>query len=151
MASSTARFVSSTTERIGLILLYQAAIVTSGNTTSIAHYFLPILGPQFEAWAHPVGKAVRQLPNLSVLIGVKFDQAPRKVIQMDDRQVPLDDAHVYQRGDIYRFYRFEGLGLQVCVSNPAPRIKIHAEVGDDNGSVVLDGIFSETGELRLLP
>ena len=70
---------------------------------------------------------------------------------MDGRQIPLDDAYAYQRGDIYRFYRWEGSGLGAHLSNPAPRIKIHAEIGDDSGSVVLQGIFSETGELLLLP
>jgi hypothetical protein len=138
-------------EKVGLILLYQAAVVTADNSTSIAHYFLPILGPQFGAWAHPAGKPVRRLPNLAVLIGLKLSEAARKVIQTDDRQIPLDDAYVYQRGDIYRFYRFDGDGLQVHLSNPAPRIKIHAEIGDDSGSTVLEMVSPETGELRLLP
>ena len=125
--------------------------MTADNSTSIAHYFLPILGPQFGAWAHPAGKPVRRLPNLAVLIGLKLSEAARKVIQTDDRQIPLDDAYVYQRGDIYRFYRFDGDGLQVHLSNPAPRIKIHAEIGDDSGSTVLEMVSPETGELRLLP
>jgi hypothetical protein len=138
-------------ERVGLIVLYQAAIVTSGNSSSITHYLLPILGPQFDAWAHPSGKPERRLPNMAVLIGVVSREASRKVIQTDGRQIPLDDAYTYQRGDIYRFYRFDGSGLEAHLSNPAPRIKIHAEIGDDSGSVVLQGILPETGELLLLP
>jgi len=144
-------FAQFPTERVGLILLYQAAVVTSDKSTSIAHYFLPILGPQLETWAHPAGKPVRRLPNLAVLIGVTFGAASRKVIQTDGGQIPLDDAYVYQRGDIYRFYRFEGPGLQAHLSNPAPRINIHAEIGDDSRSTVLELISPETGELRLLP
>ena len=142
---------SSPRREFGLILLYQAAVVTSDKSTSIAHYFLPILGPQLETWAHPAGKPVRRLSNLAVLIGVTFGAASRKVIQTDGGQIPLDDAYVYQRGDIYRFYRFEGPGLQAHLSNPAPRINIHAEIGDDSGSTVLELISPETGELRLLP
>jgi hypothetical protein len=138
-------------ERVGLIMLYQAAIVTSGNTSSITHYLLPIEGPQFDAWAHPPGKPARRLPNMAILIGVISREASRKVIQTGDRQIPFDDAYVYQRGDIYRFYRWEGAGLEAQLSNPAPRIKIHAEIGNDSGSVVLQGILPETGELLLLP
>ena len=46
-------FTQFPSERVGLILLYQAAVVTSETETSIAHYILPILGPQFEAWTRP--------------------------------------------------------------------------------------------------
>jgi hypothetical protein len=125
-------------------LLYQAAIVTSGNSNSITHYLLPIQGPQFDAWAHPPGKPARRLPNMAVLIGVISREASRKVIQMDD-------AYAYQRGDIYRFCRWEGSELEAHLSNPAPRIKIHAEIGNDSGSVVLQGFLTQTGELLLLP
>jgi hypothetical protein len=138
-------------EKIGLILLYQAAIVASGNSSSITHYLLPIQGPQFNAWAHPPGKPARRLPDMATLIGVISKEASRKVIQVDGRQISLDDAYAYQRGDIYRFYRWSGSGLEAQVSNPAPRIKIHAEIGDDTGSITLQGILPETGELLLLP
>jgi hypothetical protein len=40
-------FTQSPNERVGLILMYQAAVVTSETSTSIANYFLPVLGPQF--------------------------------------------------------------------------------------------------------
>ena len=73
-------------ERVGLILLYQAVVVTSNNSSSITHYLLPIQGPQFEAWAHPAGKPTRQLPNMTILIGVILREAARKLIQTDDRQ-----------------------------------------------------------------
>jgi hypothetical protein len=83
-------------ERVGLILLYQAAVVTSGDTSSITHYVLPILGPQFDAWAHPPNKPARRLPNMTFLIGVVSGAASRKVVLMDDRQIPLDDMYAYQ-------------------------------------------------------
>jgi hypothetical protein len=86
-----------------------------------------------------------------VQIGVNLGEASRKVLRVDGDQIPLDDVYVYQRGDIYRYHRFGGPGLQVDLSNPAPRIRIHAEIGDDSGSVVLEMISPETGELRLLP
>jgi hypothetical protein len=73
------------------------------------------------------------------------------MIQSAGRQIPLDDACAYQRGDIFRLYRLEGSGLEAYLSNPAPRIKIHAEIGDDNGSIVLRMISSESGDLLLLP
>jgi hypothetical protein len=138
-------------EQVGLILLYQAAVVTSRTSSSLTHYMLPIMGPQFNAWARPPGKPARRLPDLGVLIGQVSPIASRKVIQLDDRQIPLDDSYVYQRGDIYRFYRFDGSRLEAQMSNPAPKIKIHAEIGNDRGSVVLQGISPATGELLLLP
>jgi hypothetical protein len=144
-------FANSPNERVGLILLYQAVVVTSDTSTSLAHYLLPILGPQFEVWAHPPDKPARQLPNLAVLIGVQLQEAAQKVLKVDGQHTPLDDLYVYQRGDIYRFYRFDGSGLEVHLSNPAPRIKIHAEIGDDSGSAVVEMVAPETGELKLLP
>jgi hypothetical protein len=133
-----------------VILLYQAAVVTSETSTSIGHYILPILGPHFETWANPSGKPIRQLPNLAFLIGVNLDAAARKVIQTGTGQISLDGTYTYQRGDIYRFYRFDGTSVAAQVSNPAPRIRIHAEIGDESGSTVLEMISSATGELYLL-
>jgi hypothetical protein len=63
----------------------------------------------------------------------------------------LDDLYVYQRGDIYKFYRWDGSGLEAQMSNPAPGIKIHAEIGNDSGSMFLEAISSPTGQLQLLP
>ncbi len=37
-------FANSPNERVGLILLYQAVVVTTDTSTSLAHYLLPILG-----------------------------------------------------------------------------------------------------------
>lgn len=138
-------------ENIGLILLYQSTFVTSKDTSSLTHYLLPILGPQFENWARPLGKPARRLPNLSVLIGVIADEAPRKVVQTDAGQIPLDDAYAYQRGDIYKLYQMQGSDLSMQLSNPAPRIMIHAVIEDNAGSVVLKMITPRTGELTLLP
>ena len=98
-------FTQFPSERFGSILLYQAAVVTSETETSIAHYILPILGPQFEAWTRPPGKPTRQLPNLAILIGVTLGGASRKVIKTDVGEIQ-DGTYVYQRGDI--IYRFEG-------------------------------------------
>jgi hypothetical protein len=143
-------FKQSPTEKVGVILLYQAAVVTSETSTSIVHYIVPILGPHFETWANPSGKPIRQLPNLAFLIGVNLDAAARKVIQTGTGQISLDGTYTYQRGDIYRFYRFDGASVAAQVSNPAPRIRIHAEIGDESGSTVLEMISPATGELYLL-
>jgi hypothetical protein len=138
-------------ERVGLIILYQAATVTSNGQTSLTHHVMPILGPQFASWAHPSSSPARHLPNMSILVGVIIGEASGKVIQVDGRQIPLDDAYSYQRGDIYRFYRLEGSGLQLHLSNPAPGIKIHAEIEKDGDSAVLQMVSSDRGELLLLP
>jgi hypothetical protein len=138
------------TERVGVILLYQAPVVTSDTSTSIAHYILPVLGPHFETWSRPSGKPSRKLPNLAFLIGVNLGAAARKVMKTDEGQISLDDTYTYQRGDIYRFYRFDGASVAAQLSNPAPRIRIHAEIGDESGSTVLEMVSPETGELHLL-
>jgi hypothetical protein len=139
-------------EKVGLIILYQSVAVTSNGQTSLAHHVTPILGPQFATWANPVGSPERHLPHMSIFIGVIIQQAARKVIQSNGRQIALDDAYSYQRGDIYRSYRLtEGSGVQFHLSNPAPGIKVHAEIGDDRGSAVLQIISSDRGELLLLP
>lgn len=92
-----------------------------------------------------------KLPNLAVLVGVTLGAASRKVIQTDAGQIPLDGTYTYQRGDIYKFYKFNGSEVQAHLSNPAPQIKIHAEIGDGSGSTVLEMIAPTTGALFLLP
>jgi hypothetical protein len=78
-------------------------------------------------------------------------EASRKVILADGgRQIELDGAYSYQRGDIYRLYRAEGGSVQANLSNPAPGIKIHAEIEMDGQSGSLQMIAPETGELQLL-
>jgi hypothetical protein len=69
----------------------------------------------------------------------------------DGQQIPLYDNYVYQRGDIFRYYRFEGQEVRAKLSYPAPGIRIHAELGNETGSVVLQMISFESGELTLLP
>jgi hypothetical protein len=64
----------------------------------------------------------------------------------------VDDLYVYQRGDIYKFYHWDGHSeLKAELSNPAPGIKIHAEIGNETGSIPLQGISPPTGDLVLLP
>jgi hypothetical protein len=139
-------------ERVGVIILYQAAVINSKENTSLSHYIMPILGPYYTKWANPPDAPVRRLPNLEVLVGVVISEASRKVILADNgRQIELDGAYSYQRGDIYRFYREEGRGVEANLSNPAPGIKIHAEIEIDGQSGSIQMIASETGELQLLP
>jgi hypothetical protein len=88
---------------------------------------------------------------MSVLVGQVANKPSRKVIVVDGRQVPLDDLYSYQRGDIFRFYRVTGPSLSCQLSNPAPGIKIHAEIEKDGASGVLQMIAPERGELLLLP
>jgi hypothetical protein len=101
---------------------------------------------------HPPGIPARKLPNMAILVGVSLGDASRKVIQTaDGHQIALDDTYSYQRGEIYRVYRLEGDGLQVHLSNPAPGIKVYAEIDKDGESTVLQIIWSEKSELHLLP
>lgn len=139
-------------EKVGLIILYQAVVVNAPTQTSLSHYILPILGPQFQSWSRPGQGVQRRLPNLTVLVGVVIGQPSRKVIQADGTQIPLDNVYTYQRGDIYRFYKLEGTGLEANLSNPAPGIMIHAEIeSPDGSSSVMKMIASEANELLLLP
>lgn len=144
-------FVQFPKEKVGVIILYQAATVSSNNKTSLSHFIKPILGPHFTFWARPSNAAARRLPNMSVLVGVNIDQASRKVILMGDRQVSLDGTYSYQRGDIYRYYRLNESELEIALSNPAPGIKMHAEVDKGGDSAVMQMISSGRGELLLLP
>ena len=139
-------------EKVGLIMLYQAAVVNAPTQTSMSHYILPIMGPQFQSWSQPAQGTLRRLPNMTVLVGVIIDQPSGKVIQADDTQTPLDNIYTYQRGDIYRSYKLEGSGLEANLSNPAPGIMIHAEIEfEDGSSSVMKMIASENSELLLLP
>lgn len=138
-------------ERVGLIILYQAAVVNSESSSSLTHYILPIEGPQFAKWKNPPGLQPRRLPNMGVLVGVILGEASRKVIIVDGgRQIELDGTYSYQRGDIYRLHRMEGGVLNAHLSNPAPGIKIHAEIEVDGQTSGLQMIAPETGELQLL-
>ncbi|MGO9005906.1 MAG: hypothetical protein ACLQB4_09105 [Beijerinckiaceae bacterium] len=139
-------------ERVGLIILYQAAVVNSKESTSLTHYVLPIMGPQYTKWANPPNLPARRLPNMGVLVGVIIHEASRKVILADGgQQIEMDGMYSYQRGDIYRFYRMEGGSIQANLSNPAPGIKIHAEIEIDGQSSGMQMIAPDRGELQLLP
>ncbi len=88
---------------------------------------------------------------MGVLVGVILGEASRKVIIADGgRQIELDGTYSYQRGDIYRLHRMEGGVLNAHLSNPAPGIKIHAEIEVDGHTSGLQMIAPETGELQLL-
>ena len=138
-------------ERIGLIILYQASVVTSETSSSLSHYILPIQGPKFLSWANPEGQPSRKLPNATFLIGVILDRVAQKVIQHDAGQILLNDTYVYQRADIYRFYKRKDPEFQVHLSNPAPGIKIHAEIEKDGQVTVVQMIAPDKSELLLLP
>ena len=56
----------------------------------------------------------------------------------------------YQRGDVYRAYQLKD-GLTFELSNPAPGVKIHAEIEQDGEFRVMEIIASEQSELWLLP
>ena len=145
-------FVQFPDEKVGVIVLYQAATVNSDDQTSLTHFIMPIVGPYFSLWSQPTNQPARKLPNLSVLVGVIISEASRKVMLVDgDRQIPLDNAYTYQRGDIFRYYSLSGSGLEFKLSNPAPGIRIHAEVDKDGDSCVIQMISPDGGELVLLP
>ena len=138
-------------ERVGLIILYQATIVTADGSSSLAHYILPIEGPQFSKWKNPPGLPSRTLPNMGVLVGVILGESSFKVVTTDGgHHIKMDDAYSYQRGDIHRRYCMENGILNAQLSNPAPGIKIHAEIEIDGQTADLQMIAPETGELQLL-
>ncbi len=139
-------------EKVGVVILYQAAVVNAPTQTSLSHYILPILGPQFRSWSQPEQGINRSLPNMTMLVGVITDQPLSKVIQADGTQIPLDNVYTYQRGDIYRLYKLEGQNVEASLSNPAPGIMIHAEIElPDGSSGIMKMIASESNELLLLP
>jgi hypothetical protein len=64
-------------EPIGVIILYQAVVVTEKEASSIAHYIVPVLGPRLGA---PVDAPQRRLPNMTVVVGVISGQPTKKVL-----------------------------------------------------------------------
>jgi hypothetical protein len=145
-------FLKLPNEQVGVVILYQAAVVKQDQNYVIAHYIKPILGPQFATWSQPAGRFGRTLPNVGALVGVALPDAGRKILLRDGQEIPLYDNYVYQRGDIFRYYyRAEDQALLVELSYPAPGIRIHAEIENETGSAVLQMISSEMGELMLLP
>jgi hypothetical protein len=88
-------------EPIGVIILYQAVVVTEKEASSLAHYIVPVLGPRFGSWAAPVDAPQRRLPNMTVVVGVISGQPTKKVLDYGTTRVEIDDCYTFQRADIY--------------------------------------------------
>jgi hypothetical protein len=136
---------------IGLIILYQVAIVTETHSSSITHCMLPVYGPTFRSWAAPVNAPPRRLPNMIVAVGIMLREPSKKVLMTDRGQIALDDRYTYQRADICRHYKMGAHPSNMNLSNPAPGVMIHAEVeiGDESGALQM--IAPVQADLLLLP
>jgi hypothetical protein len=138
-------------EPIGVILLYQVAVVTDKGASSIAHCIVPVLGPQYRSWAATATAPPRRLPNMTVLVGSIIGQPAKKVMQTDTARIDLGDSYTFQRADIYRYYKKGGAPLNVILSNPAPGVMIHAEVEVDGQSGTMKKVAPIQADLLLLP
>jgi hypothetical protein len=138
-------------EPIGLIFLYQVAVVTEKNSSFISHCIVPVFGPTLRSWAAPVNAPPRRLPNMTVAVGVMLSEPSKKVVMTDRGQIALDDSYTYQRADIYRHYKMGAQPLNMNLSNPAPGVMIHAEVEIGGESGALKMIAPVQADLLLLP
>ena len=138
-------------EPIGVILLYQAVVVTDKGASSIAHYIVPVLGPKYRSWAAPVNGPLRRLPNMTILVGVIIAQAPKKVLENGTARIDLDDSYTFQRADIYRYYKADDAPLNIILSNPAPGVMIHAAVEHAGQSRTMKMVAPIQADLLLLP
>ncbi len=138
-------------EPIGVILLYQAAVVTNKDASPVAHYIVPVRGPKFGSWAAPINAPRRRLPNMTVLVGVIIGQPAKKVLQAGAARIDLDDSYTFQRADIYRHYKKDDAPLNFALSNPAPGVMIHAEVEIAGQSGTMKMIAPIQADLLLLP
>jgi len=94
---------------------------------------------------HPARATARRLPP--VIVG-----KPTKLVLTDGKQqIEIDDCYIYQKGDIYRFFRKEEKDLNCELSNPAPGIMIHADIEIAGQSGVIQMIAPNQFDLLLLP
>ena len=139
-------------EIVGIIILYQAAIITSSDGVSIGHHLLLVEGPQFKSWVYPAYGPNRRMPDMAVLIGVILKNPSKKVIIAGDRQFALENKYSYQRGDIYTLYKIPNLeGSQFNLTAPSLGVKVHAELETDESTVTFSVISPESDRLFLLP
>jgi hypothetical protein len=138
-------------EPVGVIILYQATVVTEKGETSLSHCIMPIAGPRYSAWSAPANVAPRTMPNMTVVVGLVLPRPAKKALDNGTSRIDIDDCYTFQRGDIYRFYKKGDQDLEVKLSNPAPGIMIHAEVEVDGESRIMKMVAPEQGDLMLLP
>ena len=108
-----------------LILLYQVAVATdvANNESFIAHYFLPVLGPNFAAWR--AGKPERQFA-IQTLIGKIINNPSRLVLTQgaSGPQFALNGHYVFQNGKIFPHHRMGNTPLSISLSSPAPGVSV---------------------------
>jgi hypothetical protein len=144
-------FVQHPETPVEVVLLYQVVVATdlSDDTSFIAHYFLPILGPKYAAWHQ--GKQERGF-NISVLIG-KILRTPSRLVLAGGANVPqvaLDGHYMFQDGKIFPYYRMDGKPLTISLSSPAAGVSVLPIIDGLGGSGSLSAIAPPERRLTLL-
>jgi hypothetical protein len=140
-------------EPVGLVILYQAVVVTdlAKGVSPMTHYVIPVFSPKFQEWTANAGGVARKLPNMSVLVGVTVGKPTKMVLTDGKTQTEMDDWYTYQKADIYRFYRKDEKDLTCELSNPAPGRMIHADIEIAGQSGIIEMIAPNQFDLLLLP
>jgi hypothetical protein len=139
---------------LDVILLYQTVPVGNNlsDTTGIAHYFAPVVGPSFTKWQTNASEHPRRLPSMSVLVGsIAVDQAGL-ILANGTGSLDISRYYAYQRADIYRKLDISCGATEGLLSNPAPGVMIHL-VLEQHGELVrcLSMITERDKALTLLP
>jgi len=123
---------------VDLAILYQPAVVTTGDQNVIMHSFELASTQGYRAWAKRGGRLIFDLP-----VGVG-GPASRSVLQSDTGE-QLDTAgrwYIYQSGVIWTAYEEGRTPTNVMLSNPAAGVVRHATVKLDRGAEMeLRGVF----------
>jgi hypothetical protein len=138
-------------EPIGVIVLYQPVVATHDGQTSITHYITMVTGPKYRPWTSQADGSVRRLPNMRVAVGLIVRQPSRKVLQGKGISINLEDCYTFQRADIYRYYKVDGIPFSVTLANPAPGVRIHAEVEVGGSIGTIQPIAPLQNDLLLFP
>jgi len=132
-----------TDKGIDQIFLYQPSVSVNrqADTTQILHHISEI---------RVSGKNHGNIA-LSVPVGIISNNPIRNILQMGERQLPLEGHHCYQRGSIYQVFPFDPRGeTRARIRAIAPGVATHAVLRATDGSgMTFSGKFAPSADFSL--
>jgi len=133
------------------IYLYQLTVADMPNgQTALSHALAANELQSFKDWRSPVGKP-RRVFSINYPVGIISMQPTRRQIVGGAMPLQLDDGYVYQRGNLFKMFKFDPNGVtNLSITNIASGIVQHAVVEDAGGQqMVLSGYFPPLKEITL--
>ena len=144
-------FKDNPSSALDAVFLYQPTIAADPkqNTNSLVHHVTYAGAPRFQKWRQP-DTATTRLINLTFFVGVVSNRPSEMMISDGVKLFPIGKHYLHQEGEIYLAYTIDPQGSTTFnLSNPASGITFHAVATLNNESMLLDGSFPPSLDIKL--